>query len=736
MNTQNNTKWEASLSPAGAFALSLGTSIGWGSLVITSNTYLLEAGPLGTILGLFLGALLMLLISRNYHYMINCCPEAGGAYAYARDAFGYDHGFVTAWFLVLTYLAMLWANLTSLPLFASYFFGDLFQTGFLYKGFSGYPVYLGEILLCFFALALVTFLCVRRKRLTRGLLLGMVLFFIAGISLCFFLTAARQAPSLDPAFVPGSPAPLQVLRIACISPWAFIGFESMSHGAEEFSFPHKKSFRILAVSVVITALLYILITLLSVAVQPSGYGDWLSYLQAHENLDGLERFPAFYAARSSLGTFGLALLLLSLLALILTSLIGNLMALSRLLFALARDHLLPSAFFRLNREGTPENALLLAALISLPVPLLGRTAIGWIVDVTTLGATIIYGFVSASVLKTASFRNDKREVWTGFWGLLCMIGIGMYLLLPNLFTNGTLASESYFLFVIWSVLGFLFFRIILARDKTKRFGNSIIVWIVLLSLMLFTSLVWMNQSIMQATSRALTEVQEYYRDAGFAGNADLLIQEELIQVRASGARSILMVIGIFGISLGVLLNNYSLISRRARESEAELGQVRSKAYTDPLTGVKSKHAYAEREMALDAAIRGGTAGEFALVICDVNGLKYINDTFGHKAGDDYIRSASHMICELFQHSPVYRTGGDEFVVYLSGGDLEQKEKILAELNRRSEAHISSGEVVVSAGCADFLPDKDTSLRQVFERADALMYQRKQFLKHMGAHTRL
>ena len=66
------------LSGTGAWALALGTSIGWGSLVVTSNTYLLKAGPLGSSLGMIIGAIVMIIISRNYHYMMNCIPEAGG----------------------------------------------------------------------------------------------------------------------------------------------------------------------------------------------------------------------------------------------------------------------------------------------------------------------------------------------------------------------------------------------------------------------------------------------------------------------------------------------------------------------------------------------------------------------------------------------------------------------------------------------------------------------------------
>ncbi|MBR3316575.1 MAG: diguanylate cyclase, partial [Atopobiaceae bacterium] len=72
----------------------------------------------------------------------------------------------------------------------------------------------------------------------------------------------------------------------------------------------------------------------------------------------------------------------------------------------------------------------------------------------------------------------------------------------------------------------------------------------------------------------------------------------------------------------------------------------------------------------------GTLSEFGLVICDVNGLKIINDTNGHQAGDEYIRQACKMVCDIFSHSPVYRIGGDEFAVILTGRDYKSREVLM------------------------------------------------------------
>ena len=641
---------------------------------------------------------------------------------------------MTAWFISLAYLAMLWANATSLPLFARYFMGEIFHFGRMYTLF-GYDVYLGEALLTIAAILLVAFLCANHTGIVTRLMSNMALLFSGGITFCFLAALFGQKPAFAPAVLPDTSALRQVLHIACISPWAFIGIESVSHGAEEFSFKRSRIFPIMIVSVVSTTALYIFATLLSASVYPEEYGSWLAYIRDLDNLTGIRGLPAFYAAERCLGSFGVGLLVLSLFCLIATSLVGNTMALSRLFRALAADRLLPERIGELNRSGAPGKAIGLIAAISCVVLFLGRTVIGWIVDVTVLCATLVYGFVSAAAFKLAGTQGDRVERRTGAAGLVFAVFFGLNLLVPNLYSVGTIEMESYFLFAAWALLGFFFFRFILRRDKEKRFGKSIIVWIALLSLILFVSLVWLSQSVLLATGSGMRRVEEYYLSHGIPADETGIVLSAMSSIRMTNARSLTVVVAVFVIALAVLLNNYSIMSRRAHESESKLHHVRNLANTDPLTGVKSKHAYAEHEQELDGEITAGTAKPFAIAVCDVNGLKLINDTLGHKAGDEHIRSASRMICELFQHSPVYRTGGDEFVVCLTGRDYAARKAIMRDLHEMSVAHIESGEVVVSGGLSEFDPDEDRRMQDVFARADAAMYREKQALKALGAPTR-
>ena len=162
--------------------------------------------------------------------------------------------------------------------------------------------------------------------------------------------------------------------------------------------------------------------------------------------------------------------------------------------------------------------------------------------------------------------------------------------------------------------------------------------------------------------------------------------------------------------------------------EMELGKTREMAYSDPLTGVKNKMAYIEDVGCFEQRIEDGVLHDFGLVIFDLNDLKKTNDTKGHDAGDQYIKDGCNLICNKFKHSPVYRIGGDEFVVFLSGQDYANRAGILADFGNAVEKNLKSGGVVVAFGFADYASLPGKGFMRLFETADKLMYQCKQELK--------
>ena len=168
--------------------------------------------------------------------------------------------------------------------------------------------------------------------------------------------------------------------------------------------------------------------------------------------------------------------------------------------------------------------------------------------------------------------------------------------------------------------------------------------------------------------------------------------------------------------------------QQEKESRQALRSARTAANTDPLTGVKSRHAYLEMTERIDQSIAEGEAPEFGIIVFDINGLKDVNDSQGHEEGDRFIRDGCMMICRMFAHSPVYRIGGDEFVVLLENSDYDDREKLLASFDDKIELNHVLELVEMATGMAVFDPEKDSSFSDVFERADRKMYDRKRFLK--------
>lgn len=178
----------------------------------------------------------------------------------------------------------------------------------------------------------------------------------------------------------------------------------------------------------------------------------------------------------------------------------------------------------------------------------------------------------------------------------------------------------------------------------------------------------------------------------------------------------------------VAVANMDAVQHVETDIEAAVGSAMKRANRDELTGVKNKRAYAQAEMELNEQIGEKTNPPFAVVVCDINGLKSVNDTQGQNAGDDYIKSACHIICDTFKHSPVFRVGGDEFTVLLKGSDYDHRKQLMQSLSIISLEHIQSGKVTMASGISDFNAMQDTNVQDVFERADSAMYENKKRFK--------
>ena len=153
------------------------------------------------------------------------------------------------------------------------------------------------------------------------------------------------------------------------------------------------------------------------------------------------------------------------------------------------------------------------------------------------------------------------------------------------------------------------------------------------------------------------------------------------------------------------------------------------ANVDQLTNTRNKRAF---DVASDRLGRDGQP--YALVMIDMNNLKQMNDTYGHKKGDIYLKNLCQIIWRSFHHSTVYRVGGDEFIVVLENDDYAEREELIRSIKEtfrqtRDDESLPPWERVSAAvGCAEFEPGKDLGIEAVLKRADAEMYRDKREIK--------
>ncbi|MBQ9504926.1 MAG: GGDEF domain-containing protein [Lachnospiraceae bacterium] len=147
----------------------------------------------------------------------------------------------------------------------------------------------------------------------------------------------------------------------------------------------------------------------------------------------------------------------------------------------------------------------------------------------------------------------------------------------------------------------------------------------------------------------------------------------------------------------------------------------------------SKVAYVKKIEETNQLLGKEEDTHFAIVMVDVNNLKVINDNYGHTYGDEYLRGCCHVICNVYKRSPVYRIGGDEFVVFVAGEDYEVRHEKLSALKKSYETTCHDTKLKpwkrysAAMGMAEYATD-DNTVELVFKRADKAMYINKQEFK--------
>ena len=178
------------------------------------------------------------------------------------------------------------------------------------------------------------------------------------------------------------------------------------------------------------------------------------------------------------------------------------------------------------------------------------------------------------------------------------------------------------------------------------------------------------------------------------------------------------------------ITHVELIKEETEKLKNDLKKTTIIANRDPLTGVGNRAAFNQKTEDLLNEINKGKLVKFAIIECDLNNLKLVNDLLGHEEGDSFIKKNCRVFCETFKHSPVYRIGGDEFVIIAQGSDYDDRDALMDKLRSQQEPNdpVKADKVSFAAGIAEYNPQIDESVADVLKRADSFMYINKKHIK--------
>ena len=169
----------------------------------------------------------------------------------------------------------------------------------------------------------------------------------------------------------------------------------------------------------------------------------------------------------------------------------------------------------------------------------------------------------------------------------------------------------------------------------------------------------------------------------------------------------------------------TFITATTDELEEANRRLQDMAVRDAMTGVWNKTAYFSRINEISAREQK----DFAVAVFDMNGLKGINDTFGHECGDTALQHVANNLKAVFGEDNLYRIGGDEFITVIDHADSAKMAELFAQLNRELEKfneqeHIYKAPLSISKGYSVYDSTEDREYIDTFRKADNAMYKNK------------
>ena len=470
---EQKSKFDKVMGAWDILVIAFGAMIGWG-WVINSGDWITTAGFAGSIIAMLTGGVMVFFVGLTYAELTSAMPQCGGEHVFSYRAMGPTGSFVCTWMIILGYVATSAFEATALPTVITYLFPEFNQV-YLYS-IAGKDIYLTTILLGVGVAVLITFINIRGAK--TAAILQTVL--TAIIAIAGILLVVGSAVNGDGANITGQMWESgtgttlgSVFKVACMTPFLFIGFDVIPQAAEEINVPYKKIGKIMLLSIFLAVAWYLLIIFAVCYIMPQS-----AIAQEMSSQNGLVSAKAIEIAfRSPL--MGKVLIIGGLCGII-TSWNSFLMGGSRALYSMGESLMIPKMFGKLGKHKTPEAAIILCGIACVVAPFFGRGVLVWLVDAASFGCVIAYMFVSISF---CILRKKKPEmarpykVKAGrFVGVMAVLMAGFMTLLyivPASF-SAALVWQEWIVVGIWLALG-AFFYFYSNKKYGAEFGRDIFI---------------------------------------------------------------------------------------------------------------------------------------------------------------------------------------------------------------------------------------------------------------------
>lgn len=470
---EQKSKFDKVMGAWDILVIAFGAMIGWG-WVINSGDWITTAGFAGSIIAMLIGGVMVFFVGLTYAELTSAMPQCGGEHVFSYRAMGPTGSFVCTWMIILGYVATSAFEATALPTVITYLFPKFNQV-YLYS-IAGKDIYLTTILLGVGVAVLITFINIRGAK-TAAILQTVLTAIIAIAGILLVVGSAINGDGANitgQMWESGTGTTLgSVFKVACMTPFLFIGFDVIPQAAEEINVPYKKIGKIMLLSIFLAVAWYLLIIFAVCYIMPQS-----AIVQEMSSQNGLVSAKAIEIAfRSPL--MGKVLIIGGLCGII-TSWNSFLMGGSRALYSMGESLMIPKMFGKLGKHKTPEAAIILCGIACVVAPFFGRGVLVWLVDAASFGCVIAYMFVSISF---CILRKKKPEmarpykVKAGrFVGVMAVLMAGFMTLLyivPASF-SAALVWQEWIVVGIWLALG-VFFYFYSKKKYGAKFGRDIFI---------------------------------------------------------------------------------------------------------------------------------------------------------------------------------------------------------------------------------------------------------------------